>query len=329
MMYKIKRFLLVVFLSFLIVNNQAGWGFFAHKRINRMAVFTIPDDDLFHFYKFHIDFITEHAVDPDKRRYAVEGEAEKHYIDIDHFATNGEDPFDVVPKKWDDAVDKFSKDTLHAYGISPWNIDNMIKKLTYAFKDKNLNRILKYSADLGHYIADAHVPLHTTLNYNGQLTNQKGIHGFWESRVPELFYDNYDFFVGKAEYVSYPLNESWKIVEQSFRAVDSVLTFEQKLTDEWPADRKFSYEKRGQVTMKVYSRDFSAEYAKRLNGMQERRMRSSIRSIGSYWYTAWINAGQPDLSDLYSNKLSEKELKELNDKEEISKGKVISRDHTN
>ena len=81
--------------------------------------------------------------------------------------------------------------------------------------------------------------------------------------------------------------------------------------------------------MKVYSRDFSAEYAKRLNGMQERRMRSSIRSIGSYWYTAWINAGQPDLSDLYSNKLSEKELKELNDKEEISKGKVISRDHTN
>ncbi len=324
-----KRFSLVLLLSITIINSQAGWGFFAHKRINIMAVFTIPDDDLFHFYKFHIDFLTEHAVDPDKRRYAVEGEAEKHYIDIDHFAKNGEDPFSVVPKKWSDAVDKFSKDTLHAYGISPWNIDNMIKKLTYAFKDKNLDRILKYSAEIGHYIADAHVPLHTTLNYNGQLTNQKGIHGFWESRVPELFYENYDFFVGKAEYVSYPLNETWKIVEQSFRAVDSVLTFEQELTDEWPADRKYSYEKRGQVTMKVYSRDFSTEYAKRLNGMQERRMRSSIKSIGSYWYTAWINAGQPDLSDLYSNKLSEKELEELNKKEEISKGKVISRDHTN
>jgi hypothetical protein len=64
-----------------------------------MAVFTLPDDELFHFYKFHIDFITDHAVDPDKRRYAVEGEAEKHYIDIDYYANNGENPFTKVPKK--------------------------------------------------------------------------------------------------------------------------------------------------------------------------------------------------------------------------------------
>ena len=70
--------------------------------------------------------------------------------------------------------------------------------------------------------------------------------------------------------------------------------------------------------MKVYSRDFSTEYARRLNGMQERRMKSSIKSIGSYWYTAWINAGQPDLSDLYSDKLSEQRLDDLNKKEEIS-----------
>ena len=134
---------------------------------------------------------------------------------------------------------------------------------------------------------------------------------------------------GKAEYLNYPLNESWKIVEQSFRAVDSVLTFEQELTDEWPADRKFSYEKRGQVTMKVYSRDFSTEYARRLNGMQERRMKSSIKSIGCYWYTAWINAGQPDLSDLYSDKLSEQRLNDLNKKEEISNGRINSREHSN
>ncbi|MBM78749.1 MAG: S1/P1 Nuclease [Crocinitomicaceae bacterium] len=323
-----RFFLVIIFLS-ISLKNEAGWGFFAHKRINRMAVFTIPEDDLFHFYKFHIDYLTEHAVDPDKRRYSVEGEAEKHYIDIDHYAKNDEDPFDVVPKKWNDAVDKFSKDTLHAYGISPWNIDNYIKKLTFAFKDKDINRILKYSAEIGHYIADAHVPLHTTLNYNGQLTNHKGIHGFWESRVPELFYDNYDFFVGKAEYIQNPLNESWDIVEQSFRAVDSVLTFEQILTDEWPADRKFSYEKRGQVTMKVYSRDFSTEYAKRLNGMQEKRMRASIKSIGSYWYTAWVNAGQPDLKELYKDNLSQKDLEELNVKEKISIKKVISREHSN
>ena len=62
-----------------------SWGFFGHKKINRMAVFTLPPE-MIKFYKKNIEYITEHAVDPDKRRYAVEGEAPRHYIDIDHYA---------------------------------------------------------------------------------------------------------------------------------------------------------------------------------------------------------------------------------------------------
>ncbi len=42
------------------------WGFFGHRRINRMAVFTLPPG-LIPFYKKNLEFITEHAVDPDKR----------------------------------------------------------------------------------------------------------------------------------------------------------------------------------------------------------------------------------------------------------------------
>ena len=106
----------------------SSWGFYAHKRINRMAVFTLPPE-LFTFYKKHIEFLTEHAIDPDKRRYASKGEAERHYIDIDHYVHNGEDPFDVVPKRWKDAVEKFSEDTLKAYGIVPWHIQRVKYKL--------------------------------------------------------------------------------------------------------------------------------------------------------------------------------------------------------
>ena len=124
---------LIVKISFLLLlipsYSNSNWGFFSHKKINRMAVFTIPDDELFHFYKHHIDFITDHAVDPDKRRYAVDGEAEKHYIDIDYYAKKGENPFLNMPRKWNDAVNKHTEDTLRAYGISPWHI-NIIKKLT-------------------------------------------------------------------------------------------------------------------------------------------------------------------------------------------------------
>ena len=294
----------------------SGWGFFGHKKINRVAVFTIPESSLFKFYKQNIDFITEHAIDPDKRRYAVKGEAEKHYIDIDHYIKNDENPFDIMPRRWNDAVDKFSEDTIKTYGISPWNIQSMLYKLTNAFKEKDLIRILKYSAEIGHYISDAHVPLHATENYNGQFTNQKGIHGFWESRVPELFFDDYDLITGKAIYIEKPLNSTWEFIEESYFAVDSVLSFEKILSNDWADDRKFSFEKRGQVTMKVYSREFSKEYSKRLNNMQERRMKASIKAVGSFWYTAWINAGQPNLNNLRVSK-------ETKDNFKISYGKKL------
>ena len=84
---------------------------------------------MFGFYKEHIEYITEHAVDPDKRRYAVDGEAPCHYIDLDHFYKKGEDPYAVMPKKWKDAVAKFTEDTLQAYGIVPWHIQRMKYKL--------------------------------------------------------------------------------------------------------------------------------------------------------------------------------------------------------
>ena len=176
------------------------WGFYGHKRINRVAIFTLPQE-MFGFYKEHIEYLTEHAVDPDKRRYAVEGEAQCHYIDLDHYYVKDQDIFSIMPRKWYDAVAKYSEDTLQAYGIVPWHINVMKLKLQKAFESKNVDLILKYSADIGHYIGDAHVPLHTTENYNGQLTNQKGIHGLWESRLVEINAEDYDYFVGKGVYV--------------------------------------------------------------------------------------------------------------------------------
>lgn len=286
------------------------WGFYGHKRINRVATFTLPPE-MFGFYKEHIEFLTEHAVDPDKRRYAVDGEAENHYIDIDHYAEKGENPFENVPRNWKKAVDKFTEDTLHAYGIVPWQIMLMKLKLQKAFETKNVDLILKYSADIGHYIGDAHVPLHTTENYNGQLTNQKGIHGLWESRLVEINYDNYDYFVGKANYISQLQNHIWTAVEQSHYAVDSVLSIEKQLTTEFDSDKKYSYETRGATTVRVYSYEFSQEYHKRLNHMVERRLKSAIYSVGSIWYTAWIDAGQPNLVDIQNTPPSDELLEEM------------------
>ncbi len=319
---------IIISIFFLLIPQRKiySWGFYAHKRINRMAVLTLPSG-MIGFYKKHIEYITEHAVDPDKRRYGVEGEAERHYIDIDHYENFRTDSmqsvFKIVPRKWDDAVAKFTEDTLKAYGIVPWHINLMVIRLEKAFKEENFDRILQLSAELGHYVEDAHVPLHTTENYNGQLTGQKGIHGFWESRIPEMKAEEYDYFIGRARYIENPLDKAWDVVEDSHAAVDSVLLFEKELSNRFPADNKYAYETRGNATIKTYSQDYTNAYDKMLNGMVERRMRESIITVGSLWYTSWVNAGKPDLSKYDNSEISEQlKEEEKNMESEFQNGKI-------
>ena len=255
------------------------------------------------FYKSNISFLTEHAIDPDKRRYAVEGEGPRHFIDLDTYGTY---PFPNLPRDREKAIEQFTEDSINANGIVPWHVQTMLRRLTNAFKENNYSSILKNSAELGHYIADAHVPLHASSNHNGQKTDQKGIHGFWESRIPELLADKeFDFFIGKAQYISNPGAFIWDRVLESSLAADSVLKFEKELSVQFPGDKKYGFEKRNAATPKQYSSEYSKAYNKKLNGMIERRMRQSIFAVASFWYTAWVNAGQPDLTLLSGKSFSD------------------------
>jgi Zinc dependent phospholipase C len=302
------RKILFTFLLLSITAKCFCWGFYGHKKINQHAVYLLPPEMMV-LYKPHIDFLVEHSIDPDKRRYAIPEEGPRHYIDIDKY---GVYPYDSLPRRWNDAVTKYSEDTLNAHGIVPWWIQTMLYKLTEAFKEKHQAKILKLSAEIGHYIADAHVPLHASSNHNGQYTDQKGIHGFWESRIPELLADKqWDFFIGKAEYIKNPGDFIWKRVLESAAASDTVLTFEKLLTQKFPGDQKYAFEERNGITIRQYSSAFTIEYDRMMKGMVERRMRQSMYAIASFWYTAWVNAGQPDLKKLVNKEFSAEDLKEF------------------
>lgn len=270
------------------------------------------------FYKKNIEYITDAATNPDRRRFVVPDEAPCHYIDIDHF---GDSAIVSMPRYWKDAAAQFGEDTLKTYGILPWNVYQTYYQLRDAFLVRDPEKILKLSADLGHYIADAHVPLHTTENYDGQRTRQQGIHAFWESRLPELFSDQYNFFVGRASYIKQPQLTIWKVIEESHAAVDSVLREEKKLSRQF-GEKRFSFETKGKRTEKVYSLEYSKAYHQLLSGMIERRMRSSVKMVGDFWYTAWVDAGQPDMKALMDYKPSEAEL--LRRREELKQWKKKS-----
>ncbi|WP_400193064.1 zinc dependent phospholipase C family protein [Hymenobacter sp. B81] len=274
--------------------DSRAWGFYGHRSINRLAVYTLPPE-LVGFFKQRIEYLTVQATRPDSRRSVVPDEAPRHFIDLDRY---GDSAVYRLPRSYADAVAHFGEDSLQRHGIVPWHVVRMKAQLTEAFRRRDGDRIASLAADMGHYIADACVPLHTTQNYNGQLTGQRGIHGLWESRLPELLASNYDFFTGPAPYIRNPTDVIWATVARSNAAVDSVLRFEKELSQRMPEDQKYGFEERGGRTQRVYSQEFSREYHRRLNGQVERQMRLAVRLVGAFWYTCWVDAGQPDLRSL-------------------------------
>jgi hypothetical protein len=315
-----KRNLTLFLCGIALITTCCSWGFFAHYRINRLAVFTLPKG-MAGYYKANIEFITEHSVSADKRRYVDSNEAPRHYLDADHY---GKRPFSHIPQNWDDAVHKYTADTLDKYGTVPWAIQYNYYRLVKAFKAHDDTAILKASADLGHYVADAHVPLHLTLNYNGQLTNQTGIHALWESRIPELFGDHWNYYVGKARYIDDPLKEAFRICSSSFVEVDSVLRFERILSRPFPPDKKYAMVKHSGKMVQDYSEAYALAYQKMLNSMVQRRIRASILSVGSFWFSAWVDAGQPDLNRLIAVPLTIAQKKEIQQEETWYKaGKIL------
>ena len=393
---KIHLFFLIaafVFLGFSSRVQEAEkrpfWGFYGHRLINRTAVYTLPEE-MYPLFKQEIDYLTEHAVDPDKRRYAVIGEGARHYIDLDHW---GKPPFPDLPRQWKDAfiqkngielldakeevvaayaslelffseypgaqtiieeavaqhlndeswvIDSWPDslqmgeahtwhitNELMSHGVVPYFIPVEYHRLVRAFLDNNPKQVLRRSADLGHYLADAHVPLHTTMNYNGQMTDQVGIHAFWESRIPELFAETqYDFFVGKAEYIRDINQFAWNVVLESNSFVDSVLQIEKRLSREIPEDEQYCFEERLNQVVRLPCASYAAQYQQSLAGMVEARMQKSIQAVGSIWYSAWIDAGQPDLRKYLSINWDARDREADEYLEKAAKnGKIIGRPH--
>lgn len=286
-----KTFILIILSVFFYFSaeSKVPWGFYAHKKINFLAVFTVPSP-LNKFLKKDIDLLQEYAVLPDERRYIMDDEAQRHYIDLDHYNIK-----EIQFKSFKEVSINISIDSLNAHGIVVWYIPIAYAKLKNAFQNREKDKIIKYAAELGHYVADAHVPLHTTSNYDGQKTGQSGIHSFWESRIPELLNINLEDWLGPAEYISNVQNSAWEYVLASNYLVNDLLLKEKELSTRYPSNKKYSFEQKGTILIKNYSKDYALEYHKLLKHSIEDRFSEAIKQIGFLWYSAWLEAGQPDL----------------------------------
>jgi hypothetical protein len=165
-----------------------AWGFAAHRFIMDQAISRLPDG-IRPFYERNRTFMIEYSIVPDLlRTLDVADEPPRHFLDMDAY---GEYPFDALPRDYDEAVRKFGREKVDANGLLPWRAADIYGRLVKAFDRAGrqqgyaLDDIKLMSAVLGHYVADAHMPFHAALNYDGQLTGQRGIHSRFESQLFE------------------------------------------------------------------------------------------------------------------------------------------------
>jgi hypothetical protein len=256
-----------------------AWGFEAHRFIMSRAINLLPSQ-IRPFFEANRAFIVERAIDPDLWRTAGwEEESPRHFVDMDAY---GPHPFTDVPRDFDEAVKKHGRDFVLKNGTLPWRTEEIYGKLVEAFTQKagySRDNIKFFSAIIGHYVGDAHVPFHAALNYDGQLTQQWGIHARFES---ELF----ERYRSRLKVVPTPVVRVENPREFIFASLTSGFPYVQQVLE---AD------KAAVAGRELYDDQYFTMMFARLQPVLEKRLAESITDAASMITQACIDAGRPAL----------------------------------
>lgn len=296
---------LVSIVSLLGVVLLASWGFLAHRTLQQISIYYLPNELGAYFYE-NQSYVVKHSVRPDLRRNEDKTEDPKHYLDMDA-ALFGKDYLNSIPHEYNKAVAKYSIDSLKEQGLVPWEVMKVYGKLVKAFKEEKRDSVLFYAADLGHYVSDAHVPLHTTTNHDGQLTGQKGMHVLWESLVPENDIQGYQLYDEHTiQYIKNPQDFIFEVLKESHAMLPEMFQVEKEVTSQIGLDKKHVDVVRNGKTLKYYSKEFIQAYANRLGKSVHQRMMQASFRVACFWYSAYVDAGKPVWVKATDSSLNEK-----------------------
>ncbi|MCS7230306.1 MAG: hypothetical protein NZ923_09785 [Candidatus Kryptonium sp.] len=286
------------------IENAESWGFDAHKKITEVTIDIILSLDNFkgierskldafkNFLAENKNVIIERSIEPDLARNENKDEQFNHFIDIDRY---GKYPFVELPRDKLKAIEKFGFETVQKNGFLPWRISDFTDSLSLAIARNDKEKMLKYSAWLAHYVEDAHQPLHVTENYDGQLTNQPGIHSRVETELVRYMIRNNDLKfdtrrineeLKRSSIVKDKVNFAFDIVLESYRFLDEILEADNHAKSQIPVDKLYRVEKRDGRTRYIYSDEYYSIMAKKLRNIIIERMESSSIRLAILWLTA-------------------------------------------
>jgi hypothetical protein len=278
---------LLVLLWLVVPVSTSAWGFDAHRFITEQAIALLPPE-LRPFYEARRAFIVERSIDPDLWRSAgFTQEPPNHFLDLD-YEGYGAYPFAALPRDYDQAVQKFGRATVEAQGLLPWRTQEVYGNLQRAFASLKgatppayaLDDIAFFSAILSHYVADGHVPLHAIVNYDGQLTNQEGVHSRWEAELFTRYRSRLNLRPPPVKPVHNPRDFIFDVLLTSNRAAEQLLAADRKAAE----GREF------------YDDAYFEAFSRETLPLVERRMSDSISAVASVILGAWEDGGRPSMT---------------------------------
>lgn len=254
----------------------SAWGYKGHRIISGNVAVCVPQQTGF-LKPAWTNFITNHASDPDNRRDTDPNEAPRHYIDIDNypeFIATGR-----IPQTYDSVTIAHGTGWVIDQGILPWATLRTYDSLKSAFSRGDWNASAQFAADLGHYVADGHMPLHLTANYDGQQTGQSGIHSRYESKMVSQFEGALIYPADSVRAIGNVEGYVFSYIYANYHYVDSVLL----------ADTYAKAQSGGAVTGNTYYQALWQKTGNFTIGL----FRGATLATASLIYTAWVEAGSP------------------------------------
>jgi hypothetical protein len=268
-------FVLLLMVLFLALPSSFGWGENAERVIADKAVDTLPDEML-PFFQANRSFLMQHVTDPLESEARTPAEQPKGFIDLDHY---GPFPFAPLPRTYTAAVAKYGRRQLEARGVLPWQIGLYSKKLTDAFRAHNWDDARSSAALLAHYVAAAHDPFKSTVNNDGTLSGQPGVNERFGNGLLDRYQRFFFLKPNEAAFVRDPTDHAFEMSLDSHSWLENILL----------ADR------RAHQGLSGYTSEYYDRFYAQAGAVLIRQLSDASTDLGSYWMTAWINAGRPQL----------------------------------
>jgi hypothetical protein len=219
----------------------------------------------------------DHASDADNRKSSDPDESPKHFIDIDSYQSFVDS--NHIIQNYDSIISVYSLSYVIEQGTLPWTIITTTDSLQAAFEREDYNKAVLIAADLGHYVADAHMPLHITKNYNGQYSNQYGVHSRYESNMIDRYSTQINYSSDSIAFIDNITDYVFNMIYVNFKYVDSVLIADAQ------AKAYAGNTNSDQYYQKLW--EMSGDFTTRL-------FKDASKSLAELIITAWINAGSPN-----------------------------------